>query len=175
MHKCVIGIHIVRRYFTVAIVPAAQALTMVSIRLKLMFQAIYLTDDLQWHPYTLFHALWNQGPVLLLRHGAVARILANGDAAFFESCAAIGWNDCEAPCGCSRTGPKSKLSPLLRSLWGIFRHLISLLTHFASMGLLAVGWVLRRGVNVGTITWLDVGYARDVECDLFRCGYEDRW
>ena len=30
------------------------------------------------------------GPVLLLRHYAVARILANGMAAFFESCAAIG-------------------------------------------------------------------------------------
>ena len=31
-----------------------------------------------------------QGPVLLLRHGAVTRILANGGAAFIESCAAIG-------------------------------------------------------------------------------------
>ena len=37
----------------------------------------------------------NQGPVLLtlLRH--VARILANGRAAFFESCDAIGWNSCD--------------------------------------------------------------------------------
>ena len=36
-----------------------------------------------------------QGPVLLtlLRH--VARILANGRAAFFESCDAIGWNSCD--------------------------------------------------------------------------------
>ena len=34
-----------------------------------------------------------QGPVLLLRHDAVARILANGRAAFFESCGAIGWKD----------------------------------------------------------------------------------
>ena len=33
-----------------------------------------------------------QGPVLLLRHDAVARILANGSAAFIESCPAIGWN-----------------------------------------------------------------------------------
>ena len=35
------------------------------------------------------------GPVLLtlLRH--VARILANGRAAFFESCDAIGWNSCD--------------------------------------------------------------------------------
>ena len=35
------------------------------------------------------------GPVLLtlLRH--VARILANGSAAFFESCDAIGWNSCD--------------------------------------------------------------------------------
>ena len=30
------------------------------------------------------------GLVLLQRHDAVARILANGSAAFFESCAAIG-------------------------------------------------------------------------------------
>ena len=35
------------------------------------------------------------GPVLLLRHDAVARILANGSAAFFESCAVIGWKDCD--------------------------------------------------------------------------------
>ena len=37
----------------------------------------------------------HQGPVLLtlLRH--VARILANGRAAFFESCDAIGWNSCD--------------------------------------------------------------------------------
>ena len=36
-----------------------------------------------------------QGPVLLtlLRH--VARILANGRAAFSESCDAIGWNSCD--------------------------------------------------------------------------------
>ena len=37
-----------------------------------------------------------QGPVLLLRHDAVARILANGSAAFFESCAPIGWKDCDS-------------------------------------------------------------------------------
>ena len=42
--------------------------------------------------------LWehaDQGPVLLtlLRH--VARILANGRAAFFESCDTIGWNSCD--------------------------------------------------------------------------------
>ena len=30
------------------------------------------------------------GPVLLLRHDAVARILANGSATFIECCAAIG-------------------------------------------------------------------------------------
>ena len=77
-----------------------------------------------WSAMTPVHfisCIMNLGPpVLLLRHGAVARILANGDAAFFESCAAIGWKDCEASCGCSRTGPKFKLSPLLISLWGIF-------------------------------------------------------
>ena len=38
----------------------------------------------------------HQGWVLLLRHDAVARILANGSAAFFESCAAIGWKDCNS-------------------------------------------------------------------------------
>ena len=40
---------------------------------------------------------------------------------------------------------KTKLLPLLRSLWGTFRHLISLLTHFASMG--GVGW--RSGAATG--------------------------
>ena len=42
---------------------------------------------------SIAHSL--QGPVLLtlLRH--VARILANGRAAFFESCDAIGWNFCD--------------------------------------------------------------------------------
>ena len=39
---------------------------------------------------------WGQGPVLLLRHDAVARILANGSAAFIESCLAIGWNSCDS-------------------------------------------------------------------------------
>ena len=37
-----------------------------------------------------------QGPVLLLRHDAVARILANWSAAFIESCAAICWNFCDS-------------------------------------------------------------------------------
>ena len=37
-----------------------------------------------------------QGPVLLLRHDAVARILVNGSAAFIESYAAIGWNYCDS-------------------------------------------------------------------------------
>ena len=31
--------------------------------------------------------------VLLLRHHDVTRILANGSAAFFESCTTIGWKD----------------------------------------------------------------------------------
>ena len=38
----------------------------------------------------------SQGLVLLLRHDAVARILANGGVAFFESRAAIGWKDCDS-------------------------------------------------------------------------------
>ena len=33
------------------------------------------------------------GPIILLRYGAVARLLANGSAAFVESCAVIGWKD----------------------------------------------------------------------------------
>ena len=45
------------------------------------------------HAYDSWHVL---SPVLLLRHDAVARILANGSAAFFESCAAISWNDCDS-------------------------------------------------------------------------------
>ena len=37
-----------------------------------------------------------QGPVLLLRHDAVAKNLVNGSAAFIESCAAGGWNSCDS-------------------------------------------------------------------------------
>ena len=45
----------------------------------------------------IFHAyLRHQGPVLLLRHYALERVLANGSAAFFESCAPIGWKDCNS-------------------------------------------------------------------------------
>ena len=54
-------------------------------------------------------------------------------------------------------------------------HEILVDAYFVSMGVLAIGRVLCRGVNEVTITWLDVGYARDVNCDLFRCGYVDRW
>ena len=36
-----------------------------------------------------------QGPALLLRHDAVAMILANGSADYFENCAAIGWKVCD--------------------------------------------------------------------------------
>ena len=43
------------------------------------------------------------------------------------------------------------------------------------MGVLAVGRVLRRGGIEDTITWLDVGYACNVDYDLFRCGYNDQW
>ena len=35
------------------------------------------------------------------------------------------------------------------------------------MGVMAVGRMLRHGVNEGTITWLGVGYAHDVDCDCF--------
>ena len=37
-----------------------------------------------------------QGPILLLRHDIVTIILANGSAAFIESCVAIGWNSCDS-------------------------------------------------------------------------------
>ena len=36
------------------------------------------------------------GPVLLHRSDAVERILANGSAAFIESCATVGWNSCDS-------------------------------------------------------------------------------
>ena len=38
----------------------------------------------------------HKGPVLLLWHDTVARILTNGSAAFFESYAAIGLKDCDS-------------------------------------------------------------------------------
>ena len=41
------------------------------------------------------------------------------------------------------------------------------------MRVLAVGRWLHRSVNEGTVTWLDVEYTRDVDCDLFRSGYDD--
>ena len=48
-----------------------------------------------FYPFFMVSSLAHRGPVLLtlLRH--VARILANGRAAFFESCDAIGWNSCD--------------------------------------------------------------------------------
>ena len=36
------------------------------------------------------------GPVLLLRHDTVARILVNGSAALKKSCTPIGWKDCDS-------------------------------------------------------------------------------
>ena len=48
----------------------------------------------QWLKHVIRRPLLALGPVLLLRHNAVAMLLANGSAAFFESCAAIGWNSC---------------------------------------------------------------------------------
>ena len=56
---------------------------------------------MSWQIKPFFIPLWREftasrGPVLLLRHDAVARILANGSAAFIESCAAIGWNFCDS-------------------------------------------------------------------------------
>ena len=163
----------------VAIVPAAQALTMVSIRSKLMSQAIYLTfiklmicNDTRTL-YFMHHetrALSYCCDVALLR-----KFWPMGAQLHLKAALPLALMIVTASGRCSGTGPGSKLSPLLRSLWGTFQHLISLVTHFASMGVLAVSWVLRQGVNEGTITWLDAGYARDVDCDLFRCGYNDRW
>ena len=49
----------------------------------------------KWKSYPCIWCI-TQGPVLILRHDAVARILANGSAAFFESCAAIGWKACDS-------------------------------------------------------------------------------
>ena len=36
------------------------------------------------------------GPLLLLRHDVITSILANGSAAFIESCAAVGWNNLDS-------------------------------------------------------------------------------
>ena len=131
-----------------AIVPAPQALAMVSIRSKLMLQAIYLTciklmicNDIRalyfMHHETralsyccdmaLLRVFWPMGAQLPLK---AALSLAEGIATASEHC--------------SGTGSRAKLSPLLRSFWGTFQHLTSLLTHFASMGVLVIGRVLRR-------------------------------
>ena len=79
-----------------------------------LFQVLTIPDCISQHVCTRFFCGWVcfafvvfligssllfthiiQGPVLLtlLRH--VARILANGSAAFFESCDTIGWNSCD--------------------------------------------------------------------------------
>ena len=52
--------------------------------LKAMYSVIQYLDSMRL-----------QGPVLLTLLRRVARILANGSAAFFESCDAIGWNSCD--------------------------------------------------------------------------------
>ena len=167
-------------YFArVAIVPAAQALTMVSIRSKLMLQAIYST--------CIKLMICNDTRTLHFMHHETRDLSYCCDVALLrvfwpivvqlplKAAPPLAEMIATASGRCSRTGPGYKLSPLLRSLWGTFQHLISLLTHFVSIGVLAVGRVLRRGAIEGTITWLDAGYARDVDCDLFRCGYNDRW
>ena len=49
------------------------------------------------HASLVFDAhMRHQSHVLLLECDAVARLLANGSAAFKESCAAIGWKDCDS-------------------------------------------------------------------------------
>ena len=52
----------------------------------------YFSGLLHWYRDNYMSAL---GPVLLTLLQHVARILANGRAAFFESCDAIGWNSCD--------------------------------------------------------------------------------
>ena len=143
----------------VAIVPAAQALTVVFVRLKLMLQAIYLTciklmscNDTRtlyfMHHETrtlsyccdlaLLLEFWPMGAQLPLK---AALPLAERIATASDRC--------------SGTGSGSKLSPLLRSLWGTFQHLISLLTHFVSMGVLAVVRMLRRmSMRVLQLDWM---------------------
>ena len=61
--------------------------------IDLIPNSLYLN---QWWSRQLTH-ICTTGPCLaILRHDAVARILANGSAAFIESCAAIGWNSCDS-------------------------------------------------------------------------------
>ena len=59
---------------------------------------------------------------------AVARILANGSAAFFERCAAIGWNSCDTSDRCSKTGPRLKQVEAAK-LW-IHKRSVSLKTRY---------------------------------------------
>ena len=140
----------------VAIVPAAQALTMTSIRSKLMLQAIYLA--------CIKLMICNDTRTLYFMHHETRSLSYCCDVAPLREFWPIGAQlplktalplaerIATASSRCSGTRPKAKFSPLLRSLWGTFQHLVSLLTHFASMGVLAVSRVLRRGVNEGTIT-----------------------
>ena len=55
-----------------------------------------ILDDYLYPVYNLWNIPAGLGPVLLVRHNAVARIFANGSAAFIENCAANGWNSCDS-------------------------------------------------------------------------------
>ena len=58
---------------------------------QLLSRGVRLTELLKQGQYGEYRG---QGPVLLLWHD-VTRISANGSAAFTESCAAIGWKNCD--------------------------------------------------------------------------------
>ena len=58
--------------------------------------SLYITVESCFYKVRFDIDAFMRGPVFLLRHDAVARILANGSAAFIESCAAIGWNSCNS-------------------------------------------------------------------------------
>ena len=45
---------------------------------------------------SILKTLCSQVPVLSLQHYAVAILLANGNAAFIESCAPNDWKDCDS-------------------------------------------------------------------------------
>ena len=83
--------------------PGPPVLRYLQLQLWLRAALLYIRTsyDMEWKggrfhiTDPLYRAITSQGPVLLtlLRH--FATILANGGAAFFESCDAIGWNSCD--------------------------------------------------------------------------------
>ena len=99
-NNCFSDLRAMSYFAMVAIVPAAQALTMVSIQSKLMLQAIYLTciKLMICNDTRTLYFMHHEITVLSYCCGMalLREFLANGGAASFESCAAIGGKDCDS-------------------------------------------------------------------------------